>query len=288
VALVLALAAAAAYGVSDFAGGLASRRTRALTVLLVTQPVGALGLAVLMPVLRGTPDTRSLVLGAVGGLVGGVAVLLLYAGLAVGPMGVVAPLTAVCAGVVPVVAGLALGERPPPLALVGVVAALLAVVLISREPAVPGAAAQPVQLRGVLLALAAGVGFGLFFVVLDRTDPGSGLWPLLSGRVASTAMFVLVALAVAARETGRLRIGLPGPGARWLAVAAGVLDVAANIAYLLAVRQGMLALVAVLVALYPAGTLLLARTVLKERQSPTQQVGLAVAGASVALIALAG
>lgn len=284
-ALVLALAAALAYGVSDFAGGLASRRTTALTVLLVTQPVGAVGIGVLMPVLAGSPDRGSLLLGALGGLIGGVAVLLLYAGLATGPMGIVAPLTAVCAGVVPVGAGLLMGERPPPLALVGVVAALLAVVLISREP---GGAAERVSVRGIALALSAGVGFGLFFVVLDRTDPASGLWPLLSGRMASTAMFVAIASAVGLRQSGRLRLDLPGSDAWRLAALAGVLDAAANVLYLLAVRQGMLALVAVLVALYPAGTLLLARTVLKERQSGTQQVGLAVAGASVALIALAG
>jgi drug/metabolite transporter (DMT)-like permease len=138
-----------------------------------------------------------------------------------------------------------------------------------------------VTVAAIGTALLAGVGFGLYFVLLDRTAPASGLWPLVVSRAAAGLVVLGVAVATGMR-------GLPARGTLRLAVLAGVLDAAANLAYLLAVRQGLLALVAVLTALYPAATILLARLVLGERTGSAQRIGLAVAGASVALIALAG
>jgi drug/metabolite transporter (DMT)-like permease len=280
VSVLLALVGALSYGISDFAGGLASRRQPALRVLLLSYPIGVLLMAALLPTVPGHPDGATLAWSAAAGLAGTTGVLLLYVGLAIGPMGVVAPLTAVASAVVPVVIGIALGERPPPLAYGGVALALLGVALVSRGP-VDDPARSRVTVRVVGIALLAGVGFGLYFVLLARAPATSGGWPLLLSRVVSA--LVVVTLAVATGQARRLPRGVTR-----LAATAGALDALATLAYLLAVRQGLVSLVAVVVALYPAATILLARLVLGERTGRAQRLGLAVAAGSVALIAWAG
>jgi drug/metabolite transporter (DMT)-like permease len=242
--------------------------------------VGVLLMAALLPLVPGDLSAGTVGWSAAAGLAGALGVVLLYLGLATGPMGVVAPLTAVASAVVPAAVGIGLGERPPPLAYVGVALALLAVALVSRGPG-GEAGRRPVTARAVGIALLAGVGFGCYFVLLARAPESSGGWPLLVSRISSAV--AVVALALATGRVGRLSAGVPR-----LAVAAGALDAAANLAYLLAVRQGLLSLVAVLVALYPAATILLARLVLGERTGRAQRLGLAVAAGSVALIAWSG
>jgi len=281
VSVLLALVAAVAYGVSDFAGGMASRREPALRVLVLSYPVGVVLMAALLPLVPGRLDTATLLWSAAAGLAGAVGVVLLYLGLAAGPMAVVAPLTAVASAVVPVTVGIGLGERPPPPAYLGVALALLAVALVSRGPGDSSPARAPVTVRAVGLALLAGVGFGCYFVLLSRAPEASGGWPLLVSRLSST-------LAVGVLAVGTGRAGRLAPGVGRVAVVAGALDALANLAYLLAVRQGLLSLVAVLVALYPAATILLARLVLGERTGRGQRVGLAVAAGSIALIAWSG
>jgi drug/metabolite transporter (DMT)-like permease len=280
VSVLLALLGALAYGISDFAGGLASRRDSALRVLLTSYPVGVLLMAALLPLVPGHPDAATVAWSVAAGLAGTAGVLLLYVGLAIGPMGVVAPLTALASAIVPVTIGIVLGERPAVFAYGGVALALLGVVLVSRGPAMDPAHAR-VTVRVVGIALLAGVGFGLYFVLLDQAPAASGGWPLLLSRMASA--LVVVALAVGTRQAGRLSRGVVR-----LAVLAGALDALATLAYLLAVRQGLLSLVAVVVALYPAATILLARLVLGERTGRAQRLGLAVAACSVGLIAWAG
>jgi drug/metabolite transporter (DMT)-like permease len=285
VAVALALVAAVTYGVSDFVGGLASRRERAVLVLLMSYPVGMLLQATLLPLLPGRLDAPTLGWGAAAGLAGAAGVVLLYLGLASGPMSVVAPLTAVSSAVVPAGAGIALGERPPPAAYAGVLLALAAVALVSRSPGSPetvrAADGRPGRVGGrpVLLALLAGAGFGAYFVLVARAGSGSGLWPLVVSRSVASVAMVVLALAAGA-------LARPAAGVVPLALVSGALDAAANLAYLVAVRHGMLALVAVLVALYPAATVTLATAVLGERTGAAQRLGLVVAGASVALIAL--
>ena len=176
--VLLALVGALSYGISDFVGGLASRRQPALRVLLLSYPVGVLLMAALLPVVPGHLDAATLAWSAAAGVAGATGVVLLYIGLAVGPMGVVAPLTAVASAVVPVAVGIALGERPPLLAYGGVALALLGVVLVSRGPAEDPAHAR-LTVRVVGIALLAGVGFGLYFVLLAQAPAGSGGWPLL-------------------------------------------------------------------------------------------------------------
>ena len=250
-------------------------------LVLVVIPASQLsGLAVLTPFVLLSPgqaDPRSLAWGAAAGIAGGLGLMLFYRSLANGTMSVVAPLTAVTAAAVPVLAGVALGERPAPLVLVGVVIALLAVVLVSAEG---GRLPRPRQLLtdpATGGALTAGAAFGLFFVLISRSSADSGLWPLFGARTASIVLLLGIALTVRPR--------LPARSTWPIILALGVADTAANALFLLASRYGMLTITGVLIALYPVSTVLLAQTVLRERVSHLQLGGFAAAAAAVALIA---
>ncbi|MBP2703263.1 DMT family transporter [Microbispora sp. RL4-1S] len=274
-AVALAAACAVIFGTADFLGGVATRRSRVLAVVTLSQVGGLLLISLLIPVLGGSPDPRALLWGAAAGVTGAVAIVLFYRGLAAGMMSVIAPTTATTAMAVPVIYGLVSGERPSVGALAGVVLGLLAVVLVSRSP--NGAKAGP-RLGPLLGALASGAGFGGFFILLKLAPAESGGWSLFAARFASILLVASLALA-----TGRtLR---PTPGSMPVTLAAGLLDMAANVLYLLAAQRGMLTLVAVLVSLYPASTLLLARYVLGERLSPMQITGVGFALGAIALIA---
>ena len=276
--VVLALLGALVYGTADFAGGIASRRAPALAVVFCGQVASLALLAVALIVLPGRPDAGSIGWGAAAGAVGGLSLLLFYRTLSLGSMTVVAPLTAVMSAVVPVVGGLASGERPGALALVGVVLAIGAVVLVSAEG---GRLPRAATLKGpvVLGSLAAGTGFGLLFVLLSRTAPDSGFWPVLGARGASLLLLGLVGV-VARRSL------VPRGAPVGLVLVAGLGDMTANMLFVAASRLGLLSITGVLIALYPAGTVLLAVLLLKERLAPAQLGGLALAGSGVALIAL--
>ena len=192
-------------------------------------------------------------------------------------MSVVAPVAALLSAAVPVVAGLAGGERPTTAALAGIALALGAVVLISRES--PASGAPGLHWQALALALAAGLAFGFFFVAIDQAGSGVGIWPLVGARIASVSLFAGLA---AARVTSS---GLPR-GAAGAAIGCGLLDAAANVFYVLALDHGLLSVVSVLTALYPAGTVLLARYVLGEHLTPVQRAGLGVAGVAAVLIAV--
>jgi drug/metabolite transporter (DMT)-like permease len=289
-AALLALVSAICFGVSDFSGGLAARRVAATAIVLVTNSL-ALVLALLaVGLLPGsTYRAADMAWGAAGGSIGLLGVVLLYRGLAVGPMSVVAPLTAVLSAAVPVAVGMLRGERPGTIALAGLVVAVPAMVLIGREPSKPrareGVAAATTRLsRGALVsALCAGLSFGGFYVLMAQTGSDGGAWPLVAQRAAS----VLILLVLAAVALARRKLPPPPRGRLLgLAVIAGLTDFVANLAYLLATHRGLLALVAVISSLYPATTLLLARGWLKERLARQQSAGLLLAAVAVALIAL--
>lgn len=267
----IALPAAFAYGIADFAGGLASRRAPVLAVTAGVQVVGLVALVPFVFVVAGAPSASAFALGAAGGLAGAAGLLLYLRGLAVGPMGVVAPLSAVVGAGLPLVIGIVWGERPSMLTLFAIAVALGAI-LLANAGTVRGTGAR----TGPLLALGAGVGFALFFVALDATPPDSGLWPLLAGRLATAPLLVLLTLSP--------RFGTRGPATGRLIVVSGVFDTGANVLFLLATRSGDLGVSAVVVSLYPVVVVLLARFVLKERLTGMQigSAGLAL-GASVLL-----
>ena len=283
--LVLGLAAAVTYGAADFVGGLVSRRTNVLAVVLFSQLWGTGLLLAALPFFGSDVSGGDLAWGVAAGLAGAAGIVFLYRGLSIGRMTVVAPTTAVEAAIIPVIFGLVGGERPSGIALAGVAVALPAVALVSSSPRrSPGDAGGPSGGEGLLPlglpeALVAGLAFGLFFISLERTGAGSGLWPLVAARAA--AMAAVGAVGLLARRSLR-----PAPGTAPSIAAAGGLDVVANILYLLASRRGLLSLVAVLTSLYPASTVLLARVVLRERLWRVQAAGLVLAGVGVALIAL--
>jgi drug/metabolite transporter (DMT)-like permease len=315
-ASLLALLSALTYGCSDFIGGLTARRAGVTPVVVASQALGLLVISVGIGVLTllqgslpglpaslaGPPTWAAVGWGAASGVAGGVGVVLLYQGFARGRMNVVAPVTAVVAAVIPVVYGLAVGEEPGWVPLAGVAAALLAVALVSAAgdpdeplgiPAAPGAPAAPESVvhplqagrlpaalgNGVAQALGAGAAFGAVFIFMAQAGTDAGLWPLAGARLASVGL--LVAGALATRRSMRPPRRTLGP-----ILAVGVLDMAANLLYLIATGTGLLSLVAVLTSLYPASTVLLARVLLGERFSRVQVAGLALAVASVTGITL--
>lgn len=280
--LLLALASAAFYGSADFIGGVVSRRVAAIPVVLISQAAGLVIVAALLPLLPdASPTPADFWWGAAAGAAGGTAVGLLYYALAIGTMSVVAPTTAVAGVAIPVVASIVMGERPGMLAVVGILLGIGAIVLVAQQTPPVGdakeSAASSRRSSGVGIALAAGVGVGVFLLVLAQTRPEAGLWPLLSARFVSSALIGVVA--VARRTSLRMpsRLGA-------LTITCGVLDMAANALYLLAVQIGPLSPVVTLSSLYPASTVLLARMVLGERLNAWQTAGVACALIAVVLI----
>jgi uncharacterized membrane protein len=281
VAYVLALFSAAFYGAADFLGGLTARRASTTAAVVVAQGSGLVLLAIAVPFLPAASPTRhDLLWGGIAGIAGSVGVALLYAALAIGTMAVVAPITAVCAVAIPVLAGVLLGERLATAAVVGIALALVAIVLVSQQPSSP---LQPAVARrrffapGIPQALCSGVAIGLFFLALARTQSTAGMWPLLVARGTSVVLFC----AFAASGGTSLRMPARVLG---LAVGCGALDVIANALYLVATRYGALSLVVTLASLYPASTVLLARLALGERLSRLQIAGIACALIAVVLI----
>jgi uncharacterized membrane protein len=278
-AIVLALSAAFAYGSADFVGGLAARRTTPLLTAFGAQITGLVVLLVAMPFLgHSSPAPRDFLFGAIAGIFGGTGVVLLYRALAAGPMSVVAPTTALAASVVPILAGIVLGERPGPVAFGGIAISLVAVVLITRERISDDHVRAGRQV--IALALAGGAIFGLFFVFLHETGSEAGLWPLLAARLVSVPLLALLV----ARQEGVRSLELPRLNSP--VIVSGTLDMGANICYLLALRHGMLSVVAALTGLYPASTILLAQSHLRERLHLPQVIGLGVAACAAVLIAV--
>lgn len=279
-AIVLALGAAAFYGSSDFMGAVVSRRHAVLAVAFGAQLAGLLTLAVVIPFLgHASVGPNDLLAGAAAGVFGGVGLLAVYRCLARGPMSVVAPTTALSASAVPVVAGIALGERPGPTAFLGIAVAFVAVALITREAPVPGEIRPRLDLGLLAPSLAAGGILGLFFVFLGGASPDAGLFPLLAARVTSVA--ILGGL-MAAQRTALVR----EPRHLGIVLLSGVLDMTANVLFLLASHSGMLAVVAAITGLYPASTILLAQQRLDERLSPVQVAGLGTAAVAAVLVAI--
>ncbi len=313
-AIVLALASAIGYGGSDFAAGLASRSAGVIQVTLLASAVSAIVVTAALPFAAShPPSAAALAWGAAAGLGGTTGALALYLGFRHAAFSVAGPISAVGAAGFSVLAGLLLGERPTALALTGIVLALPAIVGVSasaasgtaagaasaggrpdepaRDPAEDPAGATGRPAIGVAAGLVAGACFALLFIGLDRAGSGSGLWPVAATQVAE----LTVALAVAA-ATRNVRLPgprlpgprLPGPRPRLLAAITGATGATGTILFFFATHEGFLAITAVLTSLYPAVTIVLARTVLGERLTALRLAGLTLAAACVALIAVGG
>ena len=297
-AVVIGLSSALVFGAADFLGGLGSKRIAAIRVTALVSATGFAVLLVLLPFVGGAFSAEAVALGALSGVTGSIAIVLLYASLAIGPMSILSPLTALVSAVVPLTAGLIRGERLGPIGYLAIGIALVAIVLVGFVPA--GVAGRPRRrgraparlekgavrpsLRGILMAIGSGAMIGAFLIIMDLTPSNSGIVPLVVNRGTATAiMFTVVAVLAIAR---RPSAGGWMPGLR-LALACGVVDALANVGLLVGLRIGELSVVSVLTALYPAGTIILAAIVLKERIAIVQYIGLALAIAAAAMLALA-
>jgi drug/metabolite transporter (DMT)-like permease len=281
VSAVLALLASLVWGTSDFVGGLLARRLAVTALVLCSQ---ALGLVVLIAVLSGgglwVDDGRSILWGAVGGLVGIAALGAFYRGLAVGPMSIVSPVASV--GVlIPFAGGLVTGERPQPIQLVGAGLAILGVMVAAR-PEDPGDASRG-HLLPVLLGVASALGFGLVLLAVQEGSKGSVAMTLVSMRAVGVCVLGLATLVLL--PTSRRVVGWPHRRDLAGVAVVGTFDLGANALYALAGRGHLLSVAAVLSSLYPAVTALFAWAVLKERLGRVQAAGVAGALAGVVMLA---
>jgi drug/metabolite transporter (DMT)-like permease len=267
------LASAASWGAGDFSGGLAARRWSVFAVTATARGAGvvlvvALAFGLREPALSPT----GIAWAAAAGVVGSIGLAALYRALAVGQMGVVAPVSGVLSAGLPVLFTAVFRGLPTTAQMGGFALAMTSVWLLSRPQ---GSTGGP---RGFALALLSGVGFGGFLVLIAQASRSTWLWPLAVANIASLATLVLVA--TTARQMER-----PPAGSLPFALMAGVLDAAGNAFFLLAAQLGRLDTAAVLSSFYPASTVLLARAVLREPISPLQAAGIVVALAAIALIA---
>ncbi|MEU9670308.1 EamA family transporter [Streptomyces bobili] len=276
IALMMALGSSLAYGCADFLGGLGARKAHVLRTVTIAAPASLVVELMLWPVLGASFSGATLAWGAASGIASAAAFALLYRTLAIGPMNVLSPVTALVSAALPVGVGLLQGEHLSAAGLVGLPLALVAVILVSAGHGT--GSARPTR-TALMLAFGAGAAIALQLVFLHQAPSDSGVGPLIVGRAVSSAV-TLAAAGMLYRRLG------PERPAYAMSAAAGVLDSVANLLFLLAARNGDLAVVAVLVALYPAGTILLARAMLAERIHRGQLVGLGTAAVAVSLLAL--
>jgi uncharacterized membrane protein len=276
VTIFLSLLTAAIFGTGDFCGGLSAKRASIVQVVAGSHFVGLIGVTAVAFLVADEFSANAFLLGAVGGLFGGLGVALLYRRLAVGPMAVVAPITAITSATVPALWGAVTGDALSRVAWIGVAIALVAIGLVSYSNDGAGAEISPQVIGESLLA---GAGFGTFFIFLDATEAVNAPWPVVGARLL-TSVGLLVLLISTKREL------IPkAPGAVGLIVLTGVFDTGSNVIFLYATNRGSLTIVAVLSSLYPISTVLLARFILSERMTRIQLVGFVAALVATGFIA---
>ena len=310
--VLLALAAAAGYGGSDYAAGLAARRASVVRVTVLAEVTSAALLLCVVPFISSqAPSLTSVLWGTAAGASGVAGAMALYLGFRHAAFSVASSISAVGSAAFSVLAGVALGEQPGALSLAGIALALPAIVAVSapasqpapdqsrqgqhgqgpvtkerglRPPGGSRGVAPPGQHRhavGVGLGLAAGAGFGMFFIGLNEAGSANDLWPIVISQLA--ALVTVTCVAAATRD-----LRLPPAGARRLSVMTGAIGAMGTTMFFLSTHHGLLAVTAVITSLYPAVTILLARVLSGERLTALRIIGLSLAAASVALIAVGG
>ena len=285
---ILGLLTAVTYGAADFFAAIASRKIRVVEVTALASLSGLIILTVLLPFMGGTFSGEAFFWGLMGGLSSVVALLCLYASLALGPISIISPLGALVSAIVPAIIGVSLlGESFSVLGWVAIALALVAVVLVGF---VPGENVTLPKPRAIVLAIGAGIGIGIAVSSLARSPHDSGIAPIIVMRTTAAlllgAMVLITALRNRNSSAGDARTPITSRVLLTI-VAAGSLDAGANIFFTLASRSGSLTVVGVLTALYPLGTILLARLVLKEHVATTQKIGIALTLTASLLLALA-
>ena len=259
-------------------GGVAARRVAALRVILAAYPLETVLLGVLAVTTGGPIQSGAVVWGCLYGISQALGMWAFFAALGSGPISVVSPLAAVLNAAVPVAVGVLLGERPGQSASVGVVLAMVAVMLVSREATDQSATPYRFTSKVAWLTVVSGVAFGMDLVFLHQAPQECRMWPLFFARLSATAVVFILA---ATSKNLRLPRGKPLK----LALAVALLDICANVTMLLALRSWLLSLASILISLYPAATVVLAMVVLRERVTRCQGIGMVMAMSSVAMIA---
>ncbi|PWL20890.1 MAG: hypothetical protein DCO81_04685 [Candidatus Aquiluna sp. XM-24bin5] len=279
------LLSAFSYGYADFVGALAAKKVRALAVTTVAFVFG-LGIAIFLSLFFGASyDLNVFQIGIYAGICSAAAITFLYAALALGPISIVSPLTAVLSAMIPVVFDVISGQQLSSFALIAIALILVAVVLVAF---IPGADVRLPSLRAVLYSVGAGVGFAGIFLFLDMTPEGTGLGVLVVMRVVGLLLMGagLVALLLLGKSKVFVEREIFTKSLLPLVLLAGLGDVTGNVFFMIATSSGALAVAAVLTSLYPVGTILLARVFLKERIALSQNIGIALAIGACALLAV--
>lgn len=291
---VLGFATALVYGFADFFGAVSAKRINAVFVTFASGVTGFVFLLLLVPVFGAQFDRETILWGIAAGVTSSIAMSCLYISLAIGPISILSPLGAVASAIFPAIVGFALGDRFSWIGWVALALVLVAVVFVGF---IPGEAVRLPSARGLFFGLAAGIGIGVVLICLHQAPADSGLGSIVLLR--GVAAGILGSVLLLRRFTKRLGLGLPPlgrvaesglPRRIWLAVAAaGLFDASANLFFILASRvpDSTLTVVGVLTALYPLGTIVLARVFLHERIALIQQVGIGLALAGSALLAIA-
>lgn len=294
-AVIFGFSGALVFGCADFLGGLASRRINPYVVTALAAVTGFIGVLGVALITGGEFTADALVWGALSGLCGSIAIVMLYAALAIGPMSILSPLGALVSAAVPVTWAAITGQTLTALGYIAIAIGLVAIVLVGFVP--EKNAVRP-SLRGVALSIGSGVGIGLFMIFIDKAPSDAGLIPLVANRfVTMLVLFVIVSVLVALKRltkphdiahpeghdgtrTPALRVAL------YMALATGIVDTTANALLIFGFQTGDLSVMSVLTAMYPAGTVILAALLLKERVAPWQAIGLVMAIAAAGLLAL--
>lgn len=301
--VIYGLSGALVFGSGDFLGGMAAKRMGSLLATGIAAVVGFFVLLLAsLTFIPGVMSDEAMLWGIVSGVCGALAIMLLYAALAIGPMSILSPLGALVSAVVPVAVGLIIGgEVLAPLGYIALAVGACAIVLVGFIP--EKNAVRP-TLRGLSFSIASGVFIGLFMIFIDKVPEDSGVIPLVFNRITSASiMFVAIAgmtllrwahqrglfgkdgqpradIAVGENGNRDLRIGI------LIAIACGVVDVIGNTLLLFGIHEGNLSVMAVLTAMYPAGTVILAAIILKERIAKLQLLGMILAITAAAMLAL--
>ncbi len=284
--VILGFLTALVYGFADFFGALASRKISSITVTAVSGFVGFVFLTSLSPFIGATFSQQAIITGAAAGIASAIGISALYASLAIGPIAIVSPMAAVCGAIVPMTFGFFLGDRFGWTALAAIGMILVAVVLVGF---VPSADAIRPSAKGLIYAAIAGAGIGTILIVLKFSPTDSGMASIIVMRLVSAIFLNVFLLAVWLRNRRTLATPKEKVPTKfwWGVVAAGLFDSSANIFFTLALRSGSLSVVSVLTALYPLGTIILARIVLRERIAKVQMFGVVLALAGSAVLAVA-
>ncbi len=276
--VLFASLSALTYGAADFYGGFATRKNSAVTVVAWSQAIGLLIALFATPLLgEATVVTQDILWGIAAGVSGAIGVAFLYHGLASGLASIISPVAALTGAILPVFFGVVTGEQPTPLSWIGVSLAIPAILLLSLEKGERSAH----QIRSFQMGFLAGVGFSGFFILIAQTGDSSGMWPLVAARAVTVPLF-LMTLLLRKRPIRLVK------GSRRYAFTGGILDMGANIFYLLASRSGLMITAVVITALYPAPTVLLQRLFLGEKLTPLRIGGLVLAITGAALIGIGG